>query len=53
MLYPVEYKSWSECAIGGANIIIELNQKYSEQFSEKKLYLNYFCNEVPSEKEIS
>ena len=50
MVHPVEYKSWSECAIGGANVTIQLNQKYSEQFSEKKLYLSYFCNEVPIEK---
>jgi hypothetical protein len=50
MVHPVEYKSWSECAIGGAKITIELNQKYEKEFSEKKLYLNYFCNEVPIEK---
>ena len=50
MLYPVEYNSWSECAIGGAEVTIQLNQKYAEKFSEQKLYLNYFCNEVPSKK---
>jgi hypothetical protein len=50
MVHPVEYNSWSECAIGGANVTIQLNQKYSEQFSEKKLYLSYFCNEVPGKK---
>ena len=46
MVHPVEYNSWSECAIGGAEVTIQLNQKYSE----KKLYLSYFCNEVSIEK---
>lgn len=50
LVHPIKFDTWSECTIGGAKVIMEVNEEYREKFNDKKLYISYFCNEVPIEK---
>jgi hypothetical protein len=46
---PTKFDSWSECVGAGGKLIIDASIKLKKQFNEDKLYLTYFCNEVPNE----
>ena len=44
---PTEFKSWSECVGAGGRLIVDFSQKMETSIDERKLYMNYFCNEIP------
>jgi hypothetical protein len=46
---PVEFNSWSDCTKSGAAATIKVTNENIEAFNEKKLYVSYFCNEVPGD----
>jgi hypothetical protein len=45
-----EFKTWSECVIGGSHLTIEYAKKMEEKVNTDKLYISYFCNENISDK---
>ena len=45
-----EFKTWSECVIGGSYLTIEYAKKMEEKLNTDKLYISYFCNENISDK---
>jgi hypothetical protein len=46
---PTEFKSWSECIGAGGTFIQSFSIEMKESIEDNKLYMNYFCNEVPKE----
>ena len=40
-----DFKTWTECVKGGAEIIMITTEKNIERFNKDKLYISYFCNE--------
>jgi hypothetical protein len=46
---PVEFNSWTDCTKSGAAATIKVTNENLEAFNEKKLYVSYFCNEVPGD----
>ena len=46
MTLPTEFNSWSECVGGGGNLIQTFSTEMKQSIEERKLYLNYFCNEI-------
>ena len=48
-IHPKEFNSWTDCTKAGAVATIEVTNKLEKKFNEKKLYINYFCNEVKRE----
>jgi hypothetical protein len=46
---PVEFNSWTDCTKSGAAATIKVTNENIEAFNEKKLYVSYFCNEVPGD----
>ena len=40
-----DFKTWTECVKGGAEVTIITTENYSERFNKEKLYISYFCNE--------
>ena len=46
---PVEFKTWSDCTKAGAMATIKVTNENIKNFNERKLYVNYFCNEVKRE----
>ena len=46
---PVEFNSWTDCTKSGAAATIKVTNENIEAFNEKKLYVTYFCNEVPGD----
>ena len=46
---PVEFNSWSDCVKAGSLSTVEIVIQNEEKFNEEKLYVTYFCNEVPKE----
>jgi len=40
-----DFKTWTECVRGGAEIITITTEKNIERFNKDKLYISYFCNE--------
>ena len=42
---PTEFNSWSECVGAGGKLIQSLSVEMEETIEERKLYMNYFCNE--------
>ena len=49
LVSPVEFNTWTDCTISGAMATIKVTNQKIENFNEKKLYVNYFCNEVKRE----
>ena len=49
MTLPTEFNSWSECVGAGGKLIQSFSIEMKETIEERKLYMNYFCNEVPKE----
>ena len=43
---PTEFNSWSECVGGGGKLIQTFSTEMQQSIEERKLYLNYFCNEI-------
>lgn len=43
---PTEFNSWSECVGGGGKLIQTFSTEMKQSIEERKLYLNYFCNEI-------
>jgi hypothetical protein len=50
---PTKFDSWSECVGAGGKLIIDASVKLEEQFNTDKLYMNYFCNEIPDNEKDS
>jgi len=50
---PTEFKSWSECVGAGGKLIIDFSQKMETSIENDKLYMNYFCNEIPDNEKDS
>ena len=46
---PIEFDTWTDCTKSGAMATIKVTNENIENFNEKKLYVNYFCNEVKRE----
>ena len=46
---PIEFNTWTDCTKSGAMATIKVTNENIENFNEKKLYVNYFCNEVKKE----
>jgi hypothetical protein len=45
MTLPTKFDSWSECVGAGGKLIQSFSVEMEETIEEKKLYMNYFCNE--------
>ena len=43
---PTEFNSWSECVGAGGKIIQNYSTEMQQTIDERKLYMNYFCNEI-------
>ena len=50
MTVDKEFKTWSECVIGGSYLTIQYAKKMEEKVNTDKLYISYFCNENISDK---
>ena len=46
---PTKFDSWSECVGAGGKLIQSFSIEMEESIDDNKLYMNYFCNEVPKE----
>ena len=46
---PTKFDSWSECVGAGGKLIQSFSIEMEESIEDNKLYMNYFCNEVPKE----
>ena len=44
-----EFNSWSECVGAGGKLIQSFSVEMKEPIEERKLYMNYFCNEIKKE----
>jgi len=45
MTLPTKFDSWSECVGAGGKLIQSFSVDMEETIEERKLYMNYFCNE--------
>ena len=45
-----EFKTYVDCAIGGAEKVIEVANKDKKTFDEQKLMVRYWCNEDNADK---
>jgi len=45
MTLPTKFDSWSECVGAGGKLIQSFSVDMGETIEERKLYMNYFCNE--------
>jgi hypothetical protein len=45
MTLPTKFDSWSECVGAGGKLIQTFSVEMEETIEERKLYMNYFCNE--------
>ena len=46
---PTEFNSWSECVGAGGKLIQTFSVEMKESIEDRKLYMNYFCNETNKE----
>ena len=46
MTLPTEFNSWSECVGAGGKLIQTFSVEMEETIEDRKLYMNYFCNEI-------
>ena len=53
MTISKEFNSWSECVGAGGKLIVDFSQKMETSIDERKLYMNYFCNEIPTNEKDS
>ena len=47
---PTKFDSWSECVGAGGKLIQSFSVDMKDTIEERKLYMNYFCNENHSNK---
>jgi hypothetical protein len=52
MTIETKYTSWSDCVAGGGLLIQDFAKDMKERIDEEKLYISYFCNEVPKDKKL-
>ena len=45
MTLPTKFDSWSECVGAGGKLIQSFSVEMEKTIEERKLYMNYFCNE--------
>ena len=45
MTLPTKFDSWSECVGAGGRLIQTFSVEMEETIEDRKLYMNYFCNE--------
>ena len=45
MTLPTKFDSWSECLGAGGKLIQTFSVEMKDRIEERKLYMNYFCNE--------
>lgn len=45
-----EFTSWSECVGAGGKLIENFSIEMKDSIEENKLYMNYFCNEIPKQE---
>jgi hypothetical protein len=50
MTLPTKFDSWSECVGAGGKLIQSFSVEMKDRIEERKLYMNYFCNENHSNK---
>ena len=50
MTLPTKFDSWSECVGAGGKLIQSFSIDMKDTIEERKLYMNYFCNENHSNK---
>ena len=50
MTLPTKFDSWSECVGAGGKLIQSFSVDMTDTIEERKLYMNYFCNENHSNK---
>jgi hypothetical protein len=50
MTLPTKFDSWSECLGAGGKLIQTFSVEMKDRIEERKLYMNYFCNENHSNK---
>jgi hypothetical protein len=50
MTLPTKFDSWSECLGAGGKLIQTFSVEMKDRIEERKLYMNYFCNENHSDK---
>jgi hypothetical protein len=50
MTLPTKFDSWSECVGAGGKLIQSFSVDMKDTIEERKLYMNYFCNENHSNK---
>jgi len=50
MTLPTKFDSWSECVGAGGKLIQSFSVDMKDTIEERKLYMNYFCNENNSNK---
>lgn len=48
MTIETQYNSWSDCVAGGGILIQDFAKDMKKRADEEKLYISYFCNEVPN-----
>ena len=47
---PTKFDSWSECVGAGGKLIQSFSVDMKDTIEERKLYMNYFCNENHTNK---
>lgn len=45
MILPTKFDSWAECVGAGGKLIQTFSVEMEETIEDRKLYMNYFCNE--------
>jgi len=45
MTLPTKFDSWAECVGAGGKLIQTFSVEMEETIEDRKLYMNYFCNE--------
>lgn len=45
MTLPTKFDSWAECVGAGGKLIETFSVEMEETIEDRKLYMNYFCNE--------
>ena len=45
MTLPTKFDSWAECVGAGGKLIQNFSVEMEETIEDRKLYMNYFCNE--------
>ena len=53
MTLPNEFNSWSECVGAGGKLIQTFSTDMKQSIEDRKLYLNYFCNETKTNEKDS